>query len=99
MIKQYHSHNSCHEILRYAGTAIKTGMNTWRFIEVEYNAAVLLPMIERLSKTVRNVPKFSMGRSMASSSPPTLPPEYPSSQTGTEDAAPATAAPRHWSDT
>lgn len=59
----------------------------------------LLPATERLSKTVRNLPKLPKGRSIASSSPPTLPFVYPFSQKGTEDAAIAAAAPKHWSDT
>ena len=59
----------------------------------------LLPATERLSRTKRNLPKLPKGLSIASSSPPTLPLVYPCSQTGTEDAAIAAAAPKHWSDT
>ena len=79
----------------YRGVVVKTGMSAWRLNEKEYNIAALLPATERLSIIVRNFPKFPKGLSIASSNPPTLPPIYPCSQTGTEDAATAAAAPKH----
>lgn len=79
----------------YRGTTAKIGINAWILIETEYNVGILLPATERLNRTMRNLPKLPKGRNIASSSPPTFPPLYPCSQAGTEDAATATAAPKH----
>ena len=55
----------------------------------------MFPVTLKLSKTVRNFPKLPVGRSIASSKPPTFPSVYPVFQTATRGAFMATAAPRH----
>ena len=83
----------------YRGTYNRAGIKSCKLIDIEYNVAAIFAATERLSKIVKNFPKPPTGWSMASSNPPTFPPAYPVSQSGTEETAAATAAPRHWKPT
>ncbi len=61
----------------------------------EYIVMALFPMTLKLTKTIKTFPNLPTGESIASISPPTLPPAYFASQAGTTGAAIAAAAPRH----
>jgi hypothetical protein len=57
----------------YLGIATSGGMRVWMAIHMEYTFGALFPTTLKLSNTIRALPKFPTGMSIAFISPPTLP--------------------------
>ena len=79
----------------YLGMTTEGGMKVWKHMPKEYIVGALFPVTLKLMNTIKTFPNLPTGWSMASTSPPTLPPAYPASQAGTTGATVAAAAPRH----
>jgi hypothetical protein len=58
----------------YLGTATNGGIKVWKAMDIEYIVGALIPVMLRLSNTIRNFPKPPTGESIAFRSPPTSPP-------------------------
>jgi hypothetical protein len=80
----------------YLGMATRLGIRVWEAIHIEYIVGIMLPATLKLSSAIKTFPNPPTGLSMALRSPATFPSAKPASQSGTEDADIAAAAPRHW---
>jgi hypothetical protein len=57
----------------YLGIATSGGMRVWMAIPIEYTFRALFPTTLKLINTIRTLPKFPTGVSIAFISPPTSP--------------------------
>jgi len=57
----------------YLGIAMSGGMSVWVAIHMEYTFRELLPVTLKLSNTIRTLPNFPTGMSIAFISPPMSP--------------------------
>jgi hypothetical protein len=57
----------------YLGTAAAAGIKVWKAIHIEYIVGAVVVVTLKLSNTIRTLPNFPTGDSIALRSPPTLP--------------------------
>jgi hypothetical protein len=57
----------------YLGIATSGGMRVWMAMHMEYTFGALFPVTVKLSNTIRTLPNFPTGMSIAFMSPPTSP--------------------------